>query len=88
MVLFCAGGVSTPADAALLMQLGCDGVFVGSGIFKSKNPEKLAKAIVNATTHYNDPVKLLQYSTDLGELMGGIAIDSIKEEEKLEKRGW
>lgn len=88
VVLFCAGGVSTPADAALLMQLGCDGVFVGSGIFKSKNPEKLAKAIVNATTHYNDPVKLLQYSTDLGELMGGIAIDSIKEEEKLEKRGW
>ena len=88
VVLFCAGGVSTPADAALLMQLGCDGVFVGSGIFKSKNPEKLAKAIVNATTHYNDPVKLLQYSTDLGELMGGIAIDSIKEDEKLEKRGW
>ncbi|CAI5758823.1 unnamed protein product [Candida verbasci] len=88
VVMFAAGGVATPADAALLMQLGCDGVFVGSGIFKSQNPEKLAKAIVNATTHYNDPVKLLEYSTDLGDLMGGIAINSIKEDEKLEKRGW
>ncbi|KAI3403843.1 SNZ1 [Candida oxycetoniae] len=88
VVTFAAGGIATPADAALLMQLGCDGVFVGSGIFKSSNPEKLAKAIVNATTNYNDPVKLLEYSTDLGELMPGISIDSIKENEKLEKRGW
>ncbi|CAK9438590.1 uncharacterized protein LODBEIA_P28140 [Lodderomyces beijingensis] len=88
VVTFAAGGIATPADAALLMQLGCDGVFVGSGIFKSSNPEKLAKAIVNATTHYDDPVKLLEYSTDLGDLMAGISIDSIKENEKLEKRGW
>ncbi|KAG5421813.1 SNZ1 [Candida metapsilosis] len=88
VVTFAAGGVATPADAALLMQLGCDGVFVGSGIFKSSNPEKLATAIVNAVTHYDDPVKLLEYSTDLGELMPGISVDSIKEGEKLEKRGW
>ncbi|KAI5949716.1 SNZ1 [Candida margitis] len=88
VVTFAAGGVATPADAALLMQLGCDGVFVGSGIFKSSNPEKLATAIVNAVTHYDDPIKLLEYSTDLGELMPGISVDSIKENEKLEKRGW
>ncbi|KAI5967054.1 SNZ1 [Candida theae] len=88
VVTFAAGGVATPADAALLMQLGCDGVFVGSGIFKSSNPQKLATAIVNAVTHYNDPLKLLQYSTDLGDLMPGISVDSIKENEKLEKRGW
>ncbi|CAD1809986.1 pyridoxal 5'-phosphate synthase, synthase subunit Pdx1 [Candida parapsilosis] len=88
VVTFAAGGVATPADAALLMQLGCDGVFVGSGIFKSSNPEKLATAIVNAVTHYDDPLKLLEYSTDLGELMPGISVDSIKENEKLEKRGW
>lgn len=88
VVTFAAGGVATPADAALLMQLGCDGVFVGSGIFKSLNPEKLATAIVNAVTHYDDPLKLLEYSTDLGDLMPGISVDSIKENEKLEKRGW
>ncbi|CCG22496.1 Snz1 protein [Candida orthopsilosis Co 90-125] len=88
VVTFAAGGVATPADAALLMQLGCDGVFVGSGIFKSSNPEKLATAIVNAVTHYDDPLKLLEYSTDLGDLMPGISVDSIKENEKLEKRGW
>ncbi|KAI5960305.1 SNZ1 [Candida pseudojiufengensis] len=88
VVTFAAGGVATPADAALLMQLGCDGVFVGSGIFNSKNPEKLARAIVNAVTHYNDPVKLLEYSTDLGDLMAGTPINSIKESEKLENRGW
>ncbi|KAK6464818.1 SOR/SNZ family-domain-containing protein [Scheffersomyces coipomensis] len=78
VVNFAAGGVATPADAALLMQLGCDGVFVGSGIFKSKNPEKLAKAIVNATTNFEDPLKILEYSTDLGELMAGVSIESIK----------
>lgn len=88
VVNFAAGGVATPADAAFLMQLGCEGIFVGSGIFKSKNPEKLARAIVNATTHYNDPVKLLEYSTDLGELMGGVAINTIKDNERLSERGW
>ena len=77
VVNFAAGGVATPADAALLMQLGCDGVFVGSGIFKSSNPAKLARAIVEATTHFNDPAKLLEVSNDLGELMGGITIESI-----------
>ncbi|KAG0670196.1 putative pyridoxal 5'-phosphate synthase subunit snz3 [Maudiozyma exigua] len=78
VVNFAAGGVATPADAALLMQLGCEGIFVGSGIFKSANPEKLARAIVEATTHYNDASKLLEVSTDLGDLMGGICIESIK----------
>ncbi|CAI4683183.1 BAH_G0043040.mRNA.1.CDS.1 [Saccharomyces cerevisiae] len=76
---FAAGGVATPADAALLMQLGCEGVFVGSGIFKSSDPEKLACAIVEATTHYDNPAKLLQVSSDLGDLMGGISIQSINE---------
>lgn len=88
VVNFAAGGVATPADAALVMQLGVDGVFVGSGIFKSKNPERLAKAIVNATTHYNDPKKVLEYLTDLGELMFGVAIDLLKENQKLSSRGW
>lgn len=88
VVNFAAGGVATPADAALLMQLGCDGVFVGSGIFKSSNPEKLAKAIVNATTHYDDPKKLAEFSTDLGDLMGGIAIGTIDEKDRLSKIGW
>lgn len=73
VVNFGAGGVATPADAALLMQLGCDGVFVGSGIFKSDNPLKLAKAIVDSTTHFRDPVKILQFSTDLGKLMPGVS---------------
>jgi pyridoxal 5'-phosphate synthase pdxS subunit len=88
VVNFAAGGVATPADAALLMQLGCDGVFVGSGIFKSSNPAKLAKAVVSATTHYNDPVKVLEFSTDLGDLMSGVAIDSIDEGKRLAKVGW
>lgn len=88
VVNFAAGGVATPSDAALCMQLGCDGVFVGSGIFKSKNPEKLAKAIVNTVTHYKDPKKILEYSTDLGELMFGVAVDSLKDREKLSSRGW
>jgi pyridoxal 5'-phosphate synthase pdxS subunit len=88
VVNFAAGGIATPADAALCMQLGCDGVFVGSGIFKSKNPEKLAKAIVNAVTHYNDPKKVLEYSTDLGELMSGVAVDQLKDKERLSTRGW
>lgn len=79
VVNFAAGGIATPADAALCMQLGCDGVFVGSGIFKSSNPEKLAKAIVNSVTHYNDPVKILAYSTDMGPLMSGVTADSIQQ---------
>ncbi|SMN22426.1 similar to Saccharomyces cerevisiae YFL059W SNZ3 Member of a stationary phase-induced gene family [Maudiozyma saulgeensis] len=78
VVNFAAGGVATPADAALLMQLGCEGIFVGSGIFKSSNPEKLARAVVEATTHFNDPAKLLEASTNLGDLMSGISIESIK----------
>lgn len=89
VVNFAAGGVATPADAALLMQLGCEGVFVGSGIFKSSNPEALAKAIVQATTHYNDPLKLLEVSSDLGELMSGQTVDGIKQHGKqLANIGW
>lgn len=88
VVNFAAGGVATPSDAALCMQLGCDGVFVGSGIFKSKNPELLAKAIVNSVTHYNDPKKIMEYSTDLGELMFGVSVDSLKASEKVSTRGW
>ncbi|CAK7905509.1 probable pyridoxal 5'-phosphate synthase subunit Snz2p [[Candida] anglica] len=88
VVNFAAGGVATPADAALCMQLGCDGVFVGSGIFKSKNPQKLATAIVNAVTHYKDPKKVLEYSTDLGELMFGVAVDGLTDKQKLSTRGW
>lgn len=86
VVNFAAGGVATPSDAALCMQLGCDGVFVGSGIFKSKNPEKLAKAVVDAVTHYNDPAKLLEVSTDLGELMFGVSIDQIANKDRLAGR--
>lgn len=86
VVNFAAGGVATPSDAALCMQLGCDGVFVGSGIFKSKNPEKLAKAVVDAVTHYNDPAKLLEVSTDLGELMFGVSIDQIASKDRLAGR--
>lgn len=88
VVNFAAGGVATPSDAALCMQLGCDGVFVGSGIFKSKNPELLAKSIVNAVTHYDDPKKIMEYSTDLGELMFGVSVDSLKANEKVSTRGW
>ncbi|CAI5139780.1 BBT_HP_G0143210.mRNA.1.CDS.1 [Saccharomyces cerevisiae] len=93
VVNFAAGGVATPADAALLMQLGCEGVFVGSGIFKSSDPEKLACAIVEATTHYDNPAKLLQISSDLGDLMGGISIQSINEAggkngARLSEIGW
>lgn len=88
VVNFAAGGVATPADAALLMQLGCDGVFVGSGIFKSSDPAKLAKAVVDATTHYDDPLKILEFSTDLGDLMAGTAIGTISENDRLAKVGW
>ena len=88
VVNFAAGGIATPADAALMMQLGCDGVFVGSGIFKSGDPKERAEAIVIATTNYNDPKVLSEVSKDLGEPMVGINIDTLSEEEKLAKRGW
>ncbi|WP_129599635.1 pyridoxal 5'-phosphate synthase lyase subunit PdxS [Anaerophilus nitritogenes] len=88
VVNFAAGGIATPADAALMMQLGCDGVFVGSGIFKSGNPQKRAEAIVKAVTHYNEPSILAQLSEDLGEAMNGISVQSLSEDMKLSKRGW
>ena len=88
VVNFAAGGIATPADAALMMQLGSEGVFVGSGIFKSLNPEKMAEAIVLATTYYNDPEKLGNLSQRLGAPMKGIEIGTIPKEELLAKRGW
>jgi pyridoxal 5'-phosphate synthase pdxS subunit len=88
VVNFAAGGVATPADAALMMQLGVDGVFVGSGIFKSGNPARRAKAIVQAVTHYNDPAILAEVSEDLGEPMVGINLDTLTEQEKMAVRGW
>ncbi len=88
VVNFAAGGVATPADAALMMHLGMEGVFVGSGIFKSGDPRKRARAIVRAVTHYDDPEILAEVSEDLGEPMVGINIDLIPEEERLAKRGW
>ncbi|MBP2046538.1 pyridoxal 5'-phosphate synthase lyase subunit PdxS [Methanobacterium aggregans] len=88
VVNFAAGGVATPADAALMMQLGSDGVFVGSGIFKSENPEIVAKAIVQATAHYTDPELIAQVSTNLGKAMPGLEISTIPENQKLQKRGW
>lgn len=86
VVNFAAGGVATPTDAALMMQLGSEGVFVGSGIFKSDNPEKRARAIVLATTYYNDPKKLAEVSEDLGEAMFGINANEL--ETRYEERGW
>jgi pyridoxal 5'-phosphate synthase pdxS subunit len=88
VVNFAAGGIATPADAALMMQLGVDGVFVGSGIFKSGNPAQRAKAIVEATTHYNDPYIIAEVSKGLGEAMVGIEISAIPEHELLAVRGW
>lgn len=88
VVNFAAGGIATPADAALMMQLGCDGVFVGSGIFKSNHPEQRAKAIVEATTHFNDSGIIANVSEGLGEAMKGIAIEEIPESEKMQVRGW
>lgn len=88
VVNFAAGGIATPADAALMMQLGCDGVFVGSGIFKSGDPAKRAKAIVAATTYYNDPQILADVSKDLGEPMVGIEISNIPSNERMQERGW
>lgn len=83
---FAAGGIATPADAALMIQLGCDGVFVGSGIFKSENPEKRAKAIVEAVKNYNNPKKLAEISKGLGEAMAGIEISNIPEENLFSER--
>ena len=88
VVNFAAGGIATPADAALMMQLGCDGVFVGSGIFKSGNAAKRAKAIVRATTHYQDPAVLAEASEGLGEAMVGINCGSMAPGEKMAGRGW
>ena len=88
VVNFSAGGVATPADAALMMQLGADGVFVGSGVFKSSDPEKMARAIVQAVTHYRDPQVIADVSRGLGEAMRGQGVRSMKEEELLATRGW
>jgi pyridoxal 5'-phosphate synthase pdxS subunit len=86
VVDFAAGGIATPADAALMMQLGNDGVFVGSGIFKSSDPEKRASAIVDAVMHFDDPSILVEISTGLGQAMHGISIESIPKEERLQDR--
>jgi pyridoxal 5'-phosphate synthase pdxS subunit len=85
---FSAGGIATPADAALVMQLGAEAVFVGSGIFKSSDPERRAKAIVKATTYYRDPVKLLEASEELGEAMPGVDVSKLPESEMMQVRGW
>ena len=85
---FSAGGIATPADAALVMQLGAEAVFVGSGIFKSEDPDKRARAIVKAATYYKDPVKLLEASEELGEAMRGLDVSKLPESELLQTRGW
>jgi pyridoxal 5'-phosphate synthase pdxS subunit len=87
VVNFAAGGIATPSDAALMMQLGCDGIFVGSGIFKSGDPDVRARAIVEATTFYQDAAKIAEVSTGLGEAMVGINIDTIPAEERMQDRG-
>ncbi len=86
--LFAAGGVATPADAALMMRLGAESVFVGSGIFKSEDPERMARAIVDAVLHYDDPKKLAEISRGVGNPMSGLALEEIPEVERLAKRGW
>ena len=89
MPLFCAGGIATPADASLTMQLGAEGNFVGSGIFKSAEPERTAKAVVEATTHYGDPDRVLAASSDLGDPMRGDDIAELAADgELLSRRGW
>jgi pyridoxal 5'-phosphate synthase pdxS subunit len=87
VVNFAAGGIATPADAALMMQLGCDGVFVGSGVFKSGDPADRARAIVEATTFYQDPVKIAKVSRNLGEAMVGINIDTLSADQRMQDRG-
>jgi pyridoxal 5'-phosphate synthase pdxS subunit len=88
VVNFAAGGIATPADAAMMMQLGVDGVFVGSGIFKSGNPAKRGDAIVKAVTHYDNPEILAEISRDLGEAMVGRNVVELPEQERLAERGW
>src|SRR5207237_9344006 len=88
VVNFAAGGIATPADAALMMQLGCDGIFVGSGIFKAENPSARAKAIVAATTYFDRPDILADASKSLGKAMHGLEIGTIPQEELLASRGW
>ncbi len=88
VVLFTAGGIATPADAAMMMQLGAEGVFVGSGIFKSGNPAERAKAIVQATTFHDDPAKIAEVSRGLGEAMVGLNVEGIAEPHRLAERGW
>ena len=88
VVTFSAGGISTPADAALMMKHGMDGIFVGSGIFKSSNPAMMAEAIVRATTHFNDPDMLAEISRGLGDAMPGIEANKVPEEQQLQTRGW
>jgi pyridoxal 5'-phosphate synthase pdxS subunit len=88
VVNFAAGGIATPADAALMMQLGCDGIFVGSGVFKSADPAKRARAIVDATTYFTDAKKLAEISENLGEAMSGIEIANIAPQDRMQERGW
>ena len=88
VVLFCAGGIATPADASLMMQLGAEGVFVGSGIFKSEDPERRARAIVEATTHYADPARVAEASTGLGQAMSSLESSKLEAEQLLAQRGW
>ncbi|HZV72758.1 MAG TPA: pyridoxal 5'-phosphate synthase lyase subunit PdxS [Conexibacter sp.] len=88
VVLFCAGGIATPADASLMMQLGAEGVFVGSGIFKSEDPERRAKAIVEATTHYADPARVAAASDGLGQAMVSLESSKLESEQLLARRGW
>ena len=87
VVNFAAGGIATPSDAALCMQLGCDGVFVGSGIFKSSDPEKRAQAIVDAVAHFNNPKKICEASEGLGKPMDSLDLENLRPEEKLSRRG-
>jgi pyridoxal 5'-phosphate synthase pdxS subunit len=88
VVNFSAGGIATPADAALMMQLGAEGVFVGSGIFKSSDPPARARAIVHATTHFEDPRAIAEASGTLGEAMSGLDVRSLDEQSLLQNRGW
>ncbi|HIB64605.1 MAG TPA: pyridoxal 5'-phosphate synthase lyase subunit PdxS [Phycisphaerales bacterium] len=88
VVNFAAGGIATPADAALMMKLGCDGIFVGSGIFKSSDPARMARAIVDATAHYTDAKRLAEYSQGLGKAMKGIEISTLAPDELMATRGW
>jgi pyridoxal 5'-phosphate synthase pdxS subunit len=88
VVMFCAGGIATPADASLVMQLGAEGVFVGSGIFKSEDPETRARAIVEATTHFQDPARVAAASEGLGNAMDSLEARKLAEEQLLAQRGW